>query len=329
MSTPALQQHYLEKVVPALTKKLGYSNAHQVPRLEKIVVTSCMGKAPDRKVAVDDAVAEIQKITGQRPAITYSKKSVANFKLREGEVLGARVTLRGARMWEFLYRFINVTAPNIRDFRGISSKSFDGRGNYACGVQEQSIFPEIEIDQILFCKSRRRDLDTRQVHSFAVFQFAADQHPAMHPVVLNLFNLKLEQTVIKQDPVSGADILRKLLVAGRDQIFFTKHVSRGHHDHLPGGQGHRPSPHHAGPDFRPLQVAQDSDRTAPITGQFANRRHRFHKVCVLAVREVKTKYVRTSLHECKQHLPRGARRSDGGDYFIAPKILDRQFWLLT
>jgi large subunit ribosomal protein L5 len=148
MSTPVLQQHYKDKVVPALQKKHGYTNIHQVPRLEKIVVTSCMGKAPDRKVAVDDAVVEIGKITGQKPAMTYSKKSVANFKLREGEVLGARVTLRGARMWEFMHRFINITAPNIRDFRGISSKSFDGRGNYACGIQDQSIFPEIEIDQI-------------------------------------------------------------------------------------------------------------------------------------------------------------------------------------
>lgn len=148
MSTPALQAHYLEKVVPALKEKLGYTNVHQVPRLEKIVVTSCMGKAPDRKVAVDDAVIEIQKITGQRPSITYSKKAIANFKLREGEVLGARVTLRGDRMWEFFHRFINITAPNIRDFRGISSKSFDGRGNYAVGIQDQSIFPEIELDQI-------------------------------------------------------------------------------------------------------------------------------------------------------------------------------------
>ena len=106
--------------MPALKKKLGYTNLHQVPRLEKIVVTSCIGKSPDRKVAVEDAVDEIQKITGQRPSITFSKKAVANFKLREGEILGARVTLRGARMWEFLHRFINITAPNIRDFRGIS-----------------------------------------------------------------------------------------------------------------------------------------------------------------------------------------------------------------
>jgi large subunit ribosomal protein L5 len=148
MSTPVLQKHYAEKVVPALKQKLGYANPHQIPRLEKIVVTSCMGKAPDRKVAVDDAVAEIAKITGQKPSITYSKKAVANFKLREGEALGARVTLRGARMWEFLHRFINITAPNIRDFRGISPKGFDGRGNYAVGLPDQSIFPEIELDQI-------------------------------------------------------------------------------------------------------------------------------------------------------------------------------------
>ncbi|MEM1084488.1 MAG: 50S ribosomal protein L5 [Verrucomicrobiota bacterium] len=148
MSTPILQKHYKEKVVPALKKKLGYTNPHQVPALEKIVITSCMGKEADRKVAVDDAVAEIAKITGQRPSITFSKKAVANFKLRAGEPLGARVTLRGERMWEFLFRFINVTAPNIRDFRGIGAKSFDGRGNYAVGFPDQTIFPEIELDQI-------------------------------------------------------------------------------------------------------------------------------------------------------------------------------------
>jgi len=148
MSTPTLLKYYKDKVVPELTKKLGYTNIHQVPRLEKIVVTTCMGKSPDRKVAVDDAVVEISRITGQKPSMTFARKSVANFKLREGEVLGARVTLRGNRMWEFLDRFINVTSPNIRDFRGISPKSFDGRGNYAVGVNDQSIFPEIEIDKI-------------------------------------------------------------------------------------------------------------------------------------------------------------------------------------
>ena len=148
MSIPVLKKQYLEKVVPALTKKLGLTNPHQVPMLDKIVVTTCMGKAQDRKVAVDDAVIEIGRITGQKPSITYSKKAVANFKLREGEPLGARVTLRGANMWEFLFRFINVTAPNIRDFRGISPKSFDGQGNYAVGFGDQAIFPEIELDQI-------------------------------------------------------------------------------------------------------------------------------------------------------------------------------------
>jgi large subunit ribosomal protein L5 len=148
MSTPTLLTQYKEKVIPALSEKLGYKNLHQVPRLEKIVVTSCMGKSPDRKLAVDDAVTEIGKITGQKASISYSKKAVANFKLREGEALGARVTLRGPRMWEFLDRFINLTAPNIRDFRGIPTKSFDGRGNYAVGFNDQSIFPEIELDQI-------------------------------------------------------------------------------------------------------------------------------------------------------------------------------------
>jgi len=148
MSTPILLQHYKEKVVPALKEKLGYANPHQVPQLEKIVVTTCLGKEADRKVAVDDAVIEIGRITGQKPAITHSKKAVANFKVRAGEPLGARVTLRGARMWDFLYRFIHVTSPNIRDFRGISPKSFDGRGNYALGIVDQSIFPEIELDKI-------------------------------------------------------------------------------------------------------------------------------------------------------------------------------------
>ena len=114
MSTSVLQKHYKEKVVPALKEKLGYTNPHQVPYLEKIVVTTCMGNAQDRKVAVDDAVIEIARITGQKPSITYSKKAVANFKLRAGEPLGARVTLRGARMWDFLMRFIHITSPNIR-----------------------------------------------------------------------------------------------------------------------------------------------------------------------------------------------------------------------
>ena len=146
--TPRLQTYYKDKVVPSLKSDLNYANPHQVPKLEKIVVTSHMGRAADRKQAVEDAVEEIGRITGQRPSVAYAKKSVANFKVREGEAVGARVTLRKNAMWEFLDRFINVTAPNIRDFRGISPKSFDGRGNYALGVPDQSIFPEVELDQI-------------------------------------------------------------------------------------------------------------------------------------------------------------------------------------
>lgn len=143
-----LKKKYQETLIPALKEKLGVSNIHEVPRLEKIVVTSCMGSQTDRKQAVEDAVEEISKITGQKPSVTYARKSVSNFKLREGEALGARVTLRGDRMWEFLDRFVHVTAPNIRDFRGISPKSFDGRGNYALGINDQAIFPEIELDKI-------------------------------------------------------------------------------------------------------------------------------------------------------------------------------------
>ena len=145
---PTLQKNYHEKVAPALKQKLGMTNVHQIPRLEKIVVTSGMGSQVDRKAAVDDAVEEIARITGQKPSITFARKSVSNFKVREGEPIGARVTLRGTLMWEFIDRFINITCPNIRDFRGLPPKSFDGRGNYACGFNDQSVFPEVELDQI-------------------------------------------------------------------------------------------------------------------------------------------------------------------------------------
>jgi len=146
--TPTLKTYYKEKVFSALKEELGCKNSHEVPALEKIVVTTHCGSANDRKQAVEDCVAEITKITGQKPSVSYARKSVANFKVRAGEAVGARVTLRGDRMWEFLDRFINITAPNIRDFRGISPKSFDGRGNYALGISDQSIFPEVELDQI-------------------------------------------------------------------------------------------------------------------------------------------------------------------------------------
>lgn len=145
---PTLQSYYQDKVLSALKEQQGYTNPHQVPALEKIVVTTHVGSASDRKQAVEDAIEDICKITGQKPSISYARKSVANFKVREGEAVGARVTLRGNHMWEFLDRFINITAPNIRDFRGITPKSFDGRGNYALGIDDQAIFPEIELDKI-------------------------------------------------------------------------------------------------------------------------------------------------------------------------------------
>jgi len=144
-----LKAYYEQNVVPALKKEFSLENPHEVPGLEKVVINCHVGRyQSDRKAAVEDAVSEIEKITGQKPSVVFAKKSVANFKVREGEAVGARVTLRKDMMWEFLDRFINITSPNVRDFRGFSPKGFDGRGNFAVGVPDQSIFPEIEIDKI-------------------------------------------------------------------------------------------------------------------------------------------------------------------------------------
>lgn len=144
----ALLKHYQETVVPALREELGYENVHQVPRIEKIVINCCVGSSPDRSQAVEDAVNELGIITGQRPIITKAKKSVSNFKLREGQEIGCKVTLRRKYMWEFLQRLIVTALPRVRDFRGISSKAFDGFGNYTLGVTDQTIFPEIELDKV-------------------------------------------------------------------------------------------------------------------------------------------------------------------------------------
>jgi len=139
---------YKERVVPALKEKLGYKNLHQVPHVQKVVVNTCVGSATDVKQALEDAKAEIALITGQKPAETRAKKSISNFKLRDKQAIGAKVTLRGARMYEFLERLIKTALPRIRDFRGISPKAFDGQGNYTLGVADQSIFPEVELDKI-------------------------------------------------------------------------------------------------------------------------------------------------------------------------------------
>jgi len=139
---------YKERVVPALKEKLGYKNLHQVPHVQKVVVNTCVGSASDVKQALEDAKAELALITGQKPSETRAKKSISNFKLRDKQAIGAKVTLRGARMYEFLERLIKTALPRIRDFRGISPKAFDGQGNYTLGVADQSIFPEVELDKI-------------------------------------------------------------------------------------------------------------------------------------------------------------------------------------
>jgi len=143
-----LKEVYLKEVVPSLTKKFNYKNVMQVPKLEKIVVSVAAGEAKDNSKIIESVVADLTKITGQKPAICRAKKSVANFKLRAGVKLGAKVTLRQEKMYEFLDRFFNFALPRVRDFRGISANSFDGRGNYNMGIKEQLIFPEIEYDKI-------------------------------------------------------------------------------------------------------------------------------------------------------------------------------------
>ena len=143
-----LLKFYKSSVVPSLLKNRGYSNVHQVPRIEKVVVNSCVGGQSDGKQAVEDLKQELSVITGQKASETRSKTSIANFKLRKGQVIGARVTLRGERMYEFLERFIRMALPRIRDFRGVNSRAFDGNGNYTIGVADQSIFPEIELDKV-------------------------------------------------------------------------------------------------------------------------------------------------------------------------------------
>ena len=143
-----LRQRYTTEVIPALKSEFGYTNAMQVPRLEKIVVNIGLGEALTNAKAVDAAVGDLALITGQRAIVTKAKKSIATFKVREGNPIGAKVTLRGERMWDFLERLTRVALPRIRDFRGVSGKSFDGRGNYTLGMKEQLSFPEVEFDKI-------------------------------------------------------------------------------------------------------------------------------------------------------------------------------------
>ena len=143
-----LNDFYKAEVAPALMNKFGYKSVMQIPKLDKIVINVGAGEAKDNAKAIDSIMGDLGKITGQKPIVCKAKKSVANFKLREGMPIGVKVTLRGEKMWEFMDRLFNVALPRVRDFRGINPNSFDGRGNYSMGIKEQLIFPEIEYDKI-------------------------------------------------------------------------------------------------------------------------------------------------------------------------------------
>ncbi len=166
-----MKAKYSQEVAPALMKKFSYKSPMQIPRIEKVVVNVGAGEAKDNTKMMDAIVSDIKTITGQAPIVTHARKSVANFKLREGMPVGVKVTLRGTRMWEFIDRFFNVALPRVRDFRGISPDSFDGRGNYAVGIKEQLIFPEIDYDKIdkirgmniVICTTAQTDEEAREL----------------------------------------------------------------------------------------------------------------------------------------------------------------------
>jgi large subunit ribosomal protein L5 len=168
---PRLKAHYRDVVRAELVKQLGVKNPMQVPSLEKIVINMGVGEAVNDRKAVDGAVADLTAITGQKPVITRSRKSIATFKLREGMAIGAKVTLRRDRMYEFIDRLINIALPRVRDFRGLNGKSFDGNGNYAMGLKEQIVFPEIDYDKvdqvrgmdIIICTSAKTDAEARSL----------------------------------------------------------------------------------------------------------------------------------------------------------------------
>ena len=178
-----LKQRYQDEVVPAMMKEFGYKNSMQVPRLEKITVNVGVGEATQNIKAIDTTVAEISAITGQKPIVTRAKKAIANFKLREGVPIGCMVTLRRDRMYEFLDRLIHVALPRVRDFKGVSDRSFDGRGNYSLGLREQIIFPEIQADKVektrgmtvSFITTAKTDQEGRVLLKLLGMPFASNQ----------------------------------------------------------------------------------------------------------------------------------------------------------
>ena len=178
--TPRLKTKYTQEVAPALMKKFEYKSSMQIPKFDKITINVGAGEARDNAKVLDAVVADLMKITGQKPVVTKAKKSVANFKLREGMNIGAKVTLRGDRMWEFMDRLFSIALPRVRDFRGINPNGFDGRGNYAMGVKEQLIFPEIDYDKIdkirgmdiVFTTTATTDEEARELLSLLGAPFA-------------------------------------------------------------------------------------------------------------------------------------------------------------
>ena len=181
---PRLKVKYSEEVAPALMKKFEYKSVMQIPKLDKITINVGCGEARDNAKVLDAVVADLTKIAGQKPVITKAKKSVANFKLREGMNIGAKVTLRGAHMWEFLDRLFSIALPRVRDFRGINPNGFDGRGNYAMGVKEQLIFPEIEYDKIdkirgmdiVICTTANTDEEAKELLKLIGAPFATGEN---------------------------------------------------------------------------------------------------------------------------------------------------------
>ena len=160
---PRLKDTYKAELVPAMMQKFEYKNVNQVPKLEKVVINMGLGEAKDNPKALDSAVEDLTVIAGQKPVVTYAKKSVANFKLREGMKIGAKVTLRGDRMYEFIDKLISIAIPRVRDFRGLSPKSFDGRGNFAMGFKEQLVFPEIDYDKVIVVTTAQTDEEAREL----------------------------------------------------------------------------------------------------------------------------------------------------------------------
>jgi large subunit ribosomal protein L5 len=177
-----LKERYTNEVVPALMKSMSFDNIMQVPKIKKVIVNVGVGEAMENSKALDAAVGDIVLITGQKPVITKARKSIANFKLREGRAIGVKVTLRGDRMWSFLDRLMNVALPRVRDFRGVSADAFDGRGNYTLGLREQLVFPEIEYDkieklrglEISIVTSARNDDEGRQLLKLLGMPFKKD-----------------------------------------------------------------------------------------------------------------------------------------------------------